>query len=65
MTKSVIDDIPGLGPTRKRRLLKEMGGVTAVKQASVDELRAFSWLPDAVADAVYAKIHGPAPRSSR
>jgi excinuclease ABC subunit C len=58
MTKSVVDDIPGLGPTRKQRLLKELGGVTAVKQASVDELRALSWLPDSVADAVFAKIHG-------
>ena len=58
MTKSVVDDIPGLGPTRKQRLLKELGGVTAVKQASVEDLRALSWLPDTVADAVFAKIHG-------
>ena len=58
MTRSVVDDIPGLGPTRKQRLLKELGGVTAVKQASVEDLRALSWLPDTVADAVFAKIHG-------
>jgi excinuclease ABC subunit C len=58
MTKSVIDDIPGLGPTRKQRLLKELGGVGAVKRASVEELRSLSWLPDAVAAAVFAKIHG-------
>src|SRR3546814_13682869 len=25
MTKSVLDDIPGLGPTRKKRLTKELG----------------------------------------
>jgi excinuclease ABC subunit C len=58
MTKSVVDDISGLGPTRKKRLLKELGGVGAVKAASLDELRALSWLPDAVADAVFTKIHG-------
>jgi len=58
MTKSVVDDVPGLGPTRKKRLLRELGGVGAVKRASLDELRALSWLPDAVADAVFAKIHG-------
>jgi excinuclease ABC subunit C len=58
MTKSVIDDVPGLGPTRKQRLLKELGGVGAVKRASVEELRSLSWLPDAVAAAVFAKIHG-------
>ena len=33
MTKSVLDDIPGLGPTRRKRLLKEMGGIRAVKLA--------------------------------
>jgi excinuclease ABC subunit C len=59
MTKSVLDDIPGLGPTRKKRLLKELGGVTAVKAASYETLAALSWLPDPVARAVHDKIHGP------
>jgi excinuclease ABC subunit C len=58
MTTSVLDDVPGLGPTRRKRLVKELGGVAAVKRASVDELRELSWLPDQVADAVYRKIHG-------
>ena len=59
MTKSILDDVPGLGPTRKQRLLKELGGVGAVKKASLDELRALTWLPDVVADAVYDRIHRP------
>ena len=58
MTKSVVDDIPGLGPTRKKRLLKELGGVGAVKAASLPTLKDLPWLPDAVAVAVYEKIHG-------
>jgi excinuclease ABC subunit C len=58
MTRSVVDDIPGLGPTRKKRLLKELGGVGAVKAASLESLRALPWLPDAVAVAVFEKIHG-------
>ncbi len=58
MTKSVLDDIPGLGPTRKKRLIKEMGGVTAVRRAELPELQALSWLPDNVAIAVYAKTRG-------
>ena len=33
MTASVLDDIPGLGPARKKRLVKELGGVNAVKAA--------------------------------
>ena len=64
MTKSVLDDVPGLGPTRKKRLVKELGGMRAVKEASIDDLRGLSWLPDAVADAVHGKIHsvGARPR---
>jgi excinuclease ABC subunit C len=58
MTKSVLDDIKGLGPTRRKRLTKELGGVAGVKQATLDDLRALSWLPDEVALAVYGKIHG-------
>ena len=45
MTRSVIDDITGLGPARKQRLLKELGGITKVKRAELDELEALSWLP--------------------
>jgi excinuclease ABC subunit C len=59
MTKSVLDDIPGVGPTRKKRLVKELGGVAGVRSASVEELEALTWLPDAVAKAVYAKMHAP------
>jgi excinuclease ABC subunit C len=58
MTTSVLDGIPGLGETRKKRLVKELGGVKAVKAASLDELRRLSWLPDAVATAVHEKVHG-------
>ncbi len=58
MTKSVLDDIPGLGPERKKRLIKHFGGVRKVQQAPLDDLRSLSWLPDAVADAVYEKCTG-------
>lgn len=58
MTKSVLDEIPGLGPTRKTRLLNELGGVNKVKRAELDELLALTWLPEAVANAVYSKTHG-------
>jgi excinuclease ABC subunit C len=58
MTVSALDGIAGLGPTRQKRLLKELGGITKVRSASRDDLRALPWLPDAVADAVFAKLHG-------
>ncbi len=58
MTASVLDGIAGLGPTRRTRLVKELGGMKALRAASSDDLRALPWLPDRVADGVYARLHG-------
>jgi excinuclease ABC subunit C len=57
MRKSVLDDIAGLGETRKKRLLREVGSVKAIKAASVEELQSLRWLPDTVAEAVFGKLH--------
>jgi len=57
MTGSVLDDISGLGEARKTRLLAELGGITAVKRATLEELQQLSWLPDTVAQAIWDKIH--------
>ena len=57
MITSVLDDIPGLGPTRKKRLVQQFGSVKAVRLATVEDLLAVSWLPAAVGRAVYAKLH--------
>jgi excinuclease ABC subunit C len=58
MTRSVLDDVPGLGPVRKARLLKEHGSVKKLRTLSEDELLAIPWLPEPVARAVFARIHG-------
>ena len=58
MTTSVLDDVAGLGPARTKRLTRELGGVAGVKRASLAERGALSWLPTAVAEAVYDKVHG-------
>ncbi len=57
MTASSLDGIPGLGEARKKQLVKAMGGVNAVKRATLDELEILSFLPDAVARAVYDKFN--------
>jgi excinuclease ABC subunit C len=56
MTRSILDDIAGLGPARKKRLVKEFGGVNAVRAASLEELQALTWLPDQVGLAVYEAV---------
>jgi excinuclease ABC subunit C len=38
MTRSVLDDVPGLGPVRRKRLLRQFGSVRALREASVEEL---------------------------
>ena len=57
MRKSVLDDIAGLGETRKKRLIREVGSVKSIKAATADELKSLRWLPDNVADAIYEKLH--------
>jgi excinuclease ABC subunit C len=56
MTVSALDGIPGLGEVRQKKLVKALGGVNAVKRAELDDLKALSFLPDAVAEAVYGKF---------
>jgi excinuclease ABC subunit C len=58
MTTSVLDDVPGLGPTRRTKLLRAFGSVKKLREASEEELLALTWLPDAVARATFAHLHG-------
>ena len=60
MTRSVLDDVPGLGPTRRKRLLKEFGSVKRLRAMTEEELVAIPWLPARVANALYVQLHGPA-----
>jgi excinuclease ABC subunit C len=57
MTKSVLDDVPGLGPTRKKRLLKEFGSVKRLRELEESDLLALPWLPDGVGHAVFVQLH--------
>ena len=54
--KSVLDQIPGIGPKRKQDLLKHFKTVTAIKAASVEELK--FCLPDDAAINVYRYFRG-------
>jgi excinuclease ABC subunit C len=60
MTRSVLDDVPGLGPTRRKRLLKEFGSVKKLRALTEEELVAIPWLPARVANALYVQLHGEA-----
>lgn len=55
----VLDDVPGLGPERKARLLTELGGIAAVRSACLEDLQALSWLPENVAVVLHEKMRSP------
>ena len=57
MTRSALDDIKGLGPARRQRLRKDIGGVRAVREATLEELKLLTWLPDEVAENIYDALH--------
>ena len=61
MTKSVLDDIAGLGPGRRKRLLKEFGSVKKIRAMTEEELVGVTWLPDAVGRRIYERLHTPSP----
>ena len=58
MTKSVLDDVPGLGPTRRKRLLKEFSSVKKLRTLTEDEIVAIPWLPEKVGRDLFQHLHG-------
>ena len=50
---SVLDDIPGVGPSRRRLLMKEFSSIDELKEASVDRLSEIEGIPRNAARAIY------------
>jgi excinuclease ABC subunit C len=57
MTTSVLDRLPGVGPARKRALLKHFGSPEAFLAASREQLEAVPGLPGKVARELYAQLN--------
>ncbi|HYM54860.1 MAG TPA: excinuclease ABC subunit UvrC [Solirubrobacteraceae bacterium] len=57
MTSSLLDELPGVGPARKRALLAHFGSPEAVVAASSEELQAVPGMPAKVAREMYASLH--------
>ena len=54
---SSLEGIPGVGPTRRRDLLKYFGGVGEVKKASVADLMKVANINKKVAEAIYSALY--------
>lgn len=59
MKNSVLDGVPGLGPSRRGRLIKEFGSINKIRQATLEDLLKLTWLPEEVAKSVYQKCSNP------
>jgi excinuclease ABC subunit C len=57
MTASILDELPGVGPARKRALLSHFGSPDAILAASREELEAVPGMPGKLAREVYRELH--------
>jgi excinuclease ABC subunit C len=57
MTESILDDLPGIGPARKRTLLKHFGSPEAVLAATREQLEGVPGLPGKTARDLYAHLN--------
>lgn len=57
LTTSVLDDLPGVGPARRKALITHFGSPDAVIAASRDELEATPGLPGKLAREIYVQLH--------
>ncbi len=57
MTKSVLDDIPGVGPKKRDALLKAFGTSEEVSKASIDLLQTVPEISPALASTIYNYFH--------
>ena len=58
VTASALDRVRGIGPVRKRLLLRRFGSVEAIARASVVELAAAAGLPRSLAETVIRQLKG-------
>jgi excinuclease ABC subunit C len=57
MTTSALDELPGVGPTRKKKILQHFGTPEAFLDASLEELEAVPGLPGKIAREIHASLH--------
>lgn len=54
---SSLEDVPGVGPKRRRELLKHFGGLQELCRASLDEIAKAPGISKKLAESIYATLH--------
>lgn len=55
--KSILDDIPGVGPSRRKALMRSFDSIDEVKEASVERLMGVDGITRNVAEGIYSFFH--------
>ena len=58
ITASPLDEVPGIGPARKRALLQHFGSAKAVSRAGIADLQAVGGISAQMAKTIYDHFHG-------
>ncbi len=53
LTHSMLDQIPGVGPSRRKSLLEHFGSLAEIRSASIEKLTEVSGISDATAEKIY------------
>jgi excinuclease ABC subunit C len=56
-TRSPLEEIPGLGPKKRRELLRQFGGLQALTRAGIDDLMRVKGISRHLAEAIYERFH--------
>ncbi|GAB6387573.1 excinuclease ABC subunit UvrC [Stutzerimonas marianensis] len=56
-TTSTLENVPGIGPKRRRELLKHFGGLQELCRASLDEIAKAPGISKKLAESIYATLH--------
>ena len=55
---SPLDEVPGVGPARKKALLKRFGSLARLRDATADEIAATPGIGAELAHTIHERLHG-------